>query len=117
MKALAAFLCWQETIRHVPKILRYSLGARIDGLFAEIIETISYAYFSARGERSTHIDRAITKNDTLKFMLYALSELHGISEKQFIDITTKVEEIGKMLYGWKNQIPKENRPANARDGN
>lgn len=106
-------------MRHIPKVLRYSLGARIDGLFAEVIEIISSAYFSTREERGGRIERAIAKNDTLKFMLYALYELHGVSEKQFMDISIKTEEIGKMLYGWKNQTPKENRPANstARSGN
>ena len=51
---------------------------------------------------------AITKNDTLKFMFYALFELKGLDQNNFFLLSEKTEEIGKMLYGWKNQVEKQN---------
>ena len=82
---------------------RYSLGIKIDSLFADIIELVSMAQFSPKEQRVNILSRAITKNDVLKHMLYVLLELNGIEEKYFIELAQKVEEIGRMLYGWKNQ--------------
>lgn len=108
-------MCWQGLVKHIPKTLRYSLALRIEGLFAEMLECISLAYFSSQEYRGAYIGKAIAKNDTLKFMLYALYELRGISMAQFAEVSQKAEEVGKMLYGWKNKLLSENRPAGAPD--
>lgn len=86
---------------------RYSLGVKIDCLFSDLIELVSMAQFCPKEQRANFITRAISKNDCLKFLLYALLELQGIEEKYFIRIAPKIEEVGKMLYGWKNQAEKQ----------
>ncbi len=102
VKMLGLYVEWHEIMsRHIPKGLRYSLGIRIDALFAEVLEGISLAQFSPPEAKSRYLASAIGKNDTLKFMLYALHELRGIDEKKFISLSVKAEEICRMLYGWK----------------
>jgi hypothetical protein len=64
------------------------------------------AQFSPPENRQEILTRAIAKNDCLKSMLYVLFELKGIEEKYFVDLAQKTEEIGKILYGWKNQPQK-----------
>jgi hypothetical protein len=86
---------------------RYSLGVKIDACFSDIIELVSVAQFSVGPARIEALSRAITRNDVLKFLLYALYELQGIEAKHFIDLSSKMEEIGSMLYGWKNQAAKQ----------
>ncbi len=103
MKIINAYLYWNNIIRHIPKIHRYSLGVKIDCLFSDIIELSSMAQFSVQEERTEILIKAIAKNDCLKTMLYVLFELKGIEEKDFIELAQKVEEIGRILYGWKNQ--------------
>lgn len=104
---LALYVEWHQILsRHVLKDLRYSLGVRIDMLFAEVLEGISLAQFSLPGVKAGYLAIAIGKNDTLKFMLYALYELHGIDEKKFVSLSLKTEEIGRMLYGWKMSAEK-----------
>ncbi len=90
-------------------MLRHSIGTRIDGLFAVVIELVSKAMFSPEHQREPHVSEAIGKNDVLKFMLYTLFELKGIKETQFIAVSEAMEEIGKMLFGWKNQLIKQNK--------
>ena len=105
---LALYVEWHTTMsRHVPKDLRYSLAIRIDGLFAQVLEGISLAQFSATDLRARYLTETIGKNDTLKFMLYALRELKGLDEQKFISLAVKTEEIGKMLYGWKSSTEKK----------
>ena len=82
---------------------RYSLGIKIDSGFSDLIELVSMAQFSIKADRVLALSKAITKNDVLKFLLYALHELNGIEMKHFLDLSSKMEEVGMMLYGWKNQ--------------
>ena len=107
-KMLALYVEWHGIMcRHVPKDLRYSLCIRIDGLFAQVLEGISLAQFATIDLRSRYLTDTIGKNDTLKFMLYALHELKGLDEQKFISLAVKTEEIGKMLYGWKTSTEKK----------
>ncbi len=105
---LALYVEWHGIMcRHVPKDLRYSLCIRIDSLFAQVLEEISLAQFSTLNLRTRYLTDAIGKNDTLKFMLYALNELKGIDEQKFISLSVKTEEIGRILYGWKLSTEKK----------
>lgn len=65
------------------------------------------AQFSLPRERSAILARAITRNDVLKTMLYVLLELDSVSDTAFIQLSPQLEEIGRMLYGWKNQAAKQ----------
>lgn len=103
MKIIDAYAYWNNITRHIPKMRRYSLGVRVDCLFTDVIEFVSMAQFSPPEERQKILARAIAKNDCLKSMLYVLFELKGIEEKHFVELAHKIEEIGKILYGWKNQ--------------
>jgi hypothetical protein len=107
-KFLSAYVEWNAITRHIPKIHRYSLGVKIDRLFADIIELVSLAQFSTNKEtRDILLGKAITKNDCLKFMLYVMLEVKGFEEKHFFSLAPKMEEIGRMLFGWKNKKEKE----------
>ncbi len=86
---------------------RYSLGVRIDGLLAEIIELVATAQFSPKEDQATILTKAITRNDVLKTLLYVLLELQGIEEIHFIEMAQRIEEIGRVLYGWKNHAQAE----------
>ena len=105
MKIIDAYGYWNNIIRHIPKMRRYSLGVKIDCLFSDVIELVSMAQFSSE-ERVKILTKAIVKNDCLKLMLYVLFELKGIEEKYFVELAQKIEEVGKILYGWKNQHSK-----------
>lgn len=108
-KLLDTYVCWQNNTKHIPKMLRYSMGVRIDSLFAEIVELIYIATFTSLDKKLPFVNKANTRNDLLKFMLNTLFELNGIKENAFIELSFKMEEIGRMLYGWKMKIEKENQ--------
>lgn len=107
IKILKIYTDWNNIIRHIPKIRRYSIGIKIDNYFIDIVEMVSIAQFSNTQDKTIYITKAIIKNDVLKFLLYTLSELKGIEDKHFLDISLQLEEIGRILYGWKNQSIKQ----------
>jgi hypothetical protein len=109
LNLLEAYVSWQDQTKHIPKMLRYSMGIRIDALFSELVELVSMGIFTGPDKKLPFINKANTRNDVLKFMLMALFELNGLKEEACNDLSYKMEEIGRQLYGWKMRIETENQ--------
>jgi hypothetical protein len=107
----SAYLLWHTYHEKIPKIHRYSLGARIDTLFIEIIESLAAATFLGKEEKLPYVRLSIRKLDTLKVLLLILFETKSLDTKRFIILAEKLEEIGRMLGGWYGQLTKQNSPA------
>ncbi|MEK7631818.1 MAG: four helix bundle protein [Patescibacteria group bacterium] len=95
----------------MPKLHRYSLGIKVDSIFVDIIEAISWASFLPREEKVPVVRLATRKVDTLKVLLMVLWENGSLVEKKYIALSTELEEIGRMLGGWLGQLKKQNSPA------
>lgn len=105
-----AYIIWYGFYQILPKSHRHSLGQRVDALFVEIIESIAIASFLARDEKIPYVRLAIRKIDTLKILIMVLWETKSLDNKKYIDLSLKVDEIGKMLGGWNGQLQKQNSP-------
>lgn len=105
-----AYLLWYEYHKTLPKTHRYTLGQKIDNLFTDAIEAITAASFLTKTEKLPYVKRAIQKMDTLKVFLLILWETKSLTDKKYIALSTKIDEIGKMLGGWNGQLIKQNSP-------
>lgn len=103
-KTLDIYVKWIPETKNLKKIHRYSVGIKIEKIFDDIIEIISEAQFTEKEKQLFLITNASTKIDVLKFMFYVLLEIKEIEYKKCEDFTIQLEEIGRMLYGWKNRI-------------
>ncbi|MFH1246541.1 MAG: four helix bundle protein [Candidatus Liptonbacteria bacterium] len=91
-------------VPHIAKGARYTLGARIENKFLDLLE-LSYAtYFTEREKKPEKIAECILITDTLKFFISVAWEGRIISDKQCEDVAVKLEEIGKMLGGWRKSL-------------
>jgi len=106
----SAYKFWHEFLRRFPKTSRYTLGAKIDGLFVETLEHIVIASFLEKGEKLPFVKRAIVKLDVLKFFLETAWEINSLQQKHYILLSEPLHEVGKMLGGWRNQIIKQTSP-------
>lgn len=68
------------------------------------------ASFTPKAEKIPYVKTAIRKLDTLKVLLMVLWETKSLSDKKYIALSEKLEEIGKMLGGWYGQLMKQNSP-------
>ena len=109
-KTKYAYLVWYEYYQTIPKTHRHSLGQRIDTLFIQIIEALATASFLARQEKLPHVHLAIRKVDVLKILLMILWETKSLDDRKYIALSTKIDEIGKMVGGWNGQLRKQNSP-------
>ena len=97
---------WFEYYKNLPKLHRYSLGQKIDGLFVEIMEAVAVASFLPKEEKLPWLKLAIRKTDTQKVLMMILWETKSLDTKKYIAISIKIEEVGKNLWGWNGQIKK-----------
>lgn len=104
-----AYKLWYGYYGTIPKMHRYTLGARADALFVEIIEAIASASFLSRTEKQPWIRLAIRKLDTLKILLMVLWETSSLDTKKYAALSAPLEEVGKSLGGWSGQVERQNR--------
>lgn len=97
-------MVWMNIVPHITKGARYTLGARIENKFIDLLELSHKAYFTEKDKKSEKISGCILITDTLKFLISVAWEAKLISNKQCGDIALKLEEIGKMLGGWKKSL-------------
>ena len=105
-----AYLLWHEYHSTLPKIHRYTVGARIDELWIEVIEVTALAAFLTRQEKLPYVRLAIRKFDALKILMMILWETKSLDNKKYIALSIPIEEIGKMFGGWSGQLQKQNSP-------
>ncbi len=100
-------MLWHTYIIHFPKIHRYSLGAKIDTLLCEVIQYVSSALFVKKEQKLPYIQKAIQVLDTVKILLRVAHAVKVFETKQYVALSEKLHEIGKMLGGWHNQVVKQ----------
>lgn len=99
------------TSPHMPKGVRYTMGSRIENKFLDLLELSYTAYFIGKEEKAQKIAECIFVLDILKFLLTIAWEGKFLSHKQYEELAVKLNEIGKMFWGWKKSMeapPKKN---------
>lgn len=92
------------TAPHIAKSARYTIGARIENKFLDLLEFAYVAYFTEKERKEGKINECILVTDALKFLISVAWEGKLISDRQYEDIAKKLEEIGRMLGGWKKSL-------------
>lgn len=106
-KVTDAYKVWYNTLPRMPRLTRYSLGEKINGLFIELSEQIFVAGFTTKDQKLPVVKKASFKLDLIKFFMQIAWELKAIETKDFSNISPPLIEIGKMLGGWQKQLIKE----------
>jgi hypothetical protein len=105
-----AYLLWHEYHSKLPKIHQYTVGAKVDTLFVEVMEMVSAAAFLPKQEKLPYVRTAIRKFDTIKLLLLMLWESRSLDTKKYSALSLPVDEIGRMLGGWQGQLAKNSAP-------
>lgn len=87
-------------VPHIPKGARYTIGARIENKFLDILELSYITYFTEKEKKMEKVSECILVLDTLKFLISVAWEGKLVSHKQYEDVALKLDEIGKMFGGW-----------------
>ena len=113
------YLIWMDVSVHIPKSARYTIGARIENKYLDLLELARVAYFTGREETENKIKRisdCIFVLDALKFLVTVAWEAKLLSNKHYENVGLKLEEIGRMLWGWMEGLKNPEKKNRAFDG-
>ncbi len=95
---------WITIHRNIPRTERFGIGLKIDSLFLELLEILRTATYAQIMEKIKILENGLLKIDSLRFFVQILWETRLISNSQFITLGGDIENIGKMVGGWKKGI-------------
>lgn len=116
IKTKTAYSLWFQLLKDFPKIYRYNLGGKIENYFLSLLENIFIAVYLSGDRKSAQLSMAILKLDSLKFFLQLAWENKCLSTIKYSSLSEKLDEIGRMLGGWKKGLETKT-PANERRRN
>lgn len=93
-----------KTVKTFPKGDRYTLGERTLGTTLDILECIINAGGAKREWKLPVIDKALTKLETVKILVRLANDTNCLNETQYIRLSERLQEIGRMLGGWRRSI-------------
>jgi hypothetical protein len=112
VKTRAAYQAWHDNLLHLKRIDRYTIGEKVDDIFTTLLELIYRSSFASdKFEKHSLVSQAIAKSDLLKFFLQISWEHKIITHKTYANLIIAIDEIGKMLGGWKRSLDNKT-PAN-----
>jgi len=104
IKSKDAYKAWLQVLKDFPRVERYGLGSVIDAHFIKFLEKISETSFMSIANKIEGLGTCISKLDTLKFLLQLAWETKLIHTTKYSALSIQIEEIGRMLGGWKRGI-------------
>lgn len=100
-----AYLLWYNFFVNIPRLERYTLGAKIDNLFTEILEIALTAQYTKREDKKIFLEKLSRKLDILKFFITLLWEAKGLDASKYGQLSQKLTMIGRMLGKWLQSLP------------
>jgi len=110
-KEKEAYQSWQVLNRDMPKTERFSLGQKISQLFIQMLEYTFTAAYLPVDKKIILLGKIIPRHDVLKFFVQIAWESKFIPTEKYLDLSQKLEEIGRQLGGWKNGLIQKKTPA------
>lgn len=101
---VAVYKLWDGFRNNISKQSRYTLGAKIDTLFLDTIELLFTASYLNKEQKQPVLQKANGKLDLLKFFLQIAWELKLLDTKKYAELSKSLDEIGRMLGGWRKGI-------------
>ncbi len=104
MKEKEVYQFWLALHKNLPKTERFGIGQKIDQLFIEVLEITFTAVYLPPEQKIIILGKAISRLDILKFFIQLAWENKLIPNEKYIEISNKLEEVGRMLGGWKKGL-------------
>lgn len=86
------------TVHALPRVFRYSLGAKVESLGAEVLDCIVVANHSTK--KGPSLELALLNLERLKIQTRILYDLKGISVRKYEQIAKHCATIERQLAGW-----------------
>ncbi|MFA6006326.1 MAG: four helix bundle protein [Candidatus Paceibacterota bacterium] len=88
----------------MPRLERFGLGATIEKTFLDLLNTLRKAAYADTTHKLPLLEEAIDAVDCLRFFLQLAWETKTISHKHLAIIGEGIEEVGRMIGGWRKGL-------------
>ncbi|MDD5071975.1 MAG: four helix bundle protein, partial [Patescibacteria group bacterium] len=110
IKAKEIYQIWHKNLINLNRLDRCTIGSKIDENFLSFLELIFRASFAHdKFEKLSLVSQATGKNDLLKFLLQIGWEHKIISHNNYGSFILSLDEVGRMLGGWKKSLQEKTR--------
>lgn len=103
-KEKEAYQYWLALHRNFPKTERFGIGNKIEQSFLAVLELTFTAAYLPPDQKIILLTKTITRLDVLKFFVQLAWESKLIPTAKYAELSQKLEEIGRMLGGWKKGL-------------
>ncbi|MFA6534522.1 MAG: four helix bundle protein [Patescibacteria group bacterium] len=103
-KEKEAYQYWQVLHRNFPKVERFGLGQKIDSVFLNLLELTYATSYLPPEQKIVGLGKVIPRLDILKFFIQLAWENKCIHTDKYTELSQKLDEIGRMLGGWKKGL-------------
>lgn len=104
VKAKSAYATWFAIVPGIPKLYRYTLGAKVEDAFLELLEMIFISLYLPPDRKVDKLRFAIAKLDSVKFFVQLAWENRCMSNEKYALLGAALDEVGRMLGGWKKGV-------------
>jgi hypothetical protein len=95
---------WIIVHRDFPKTERFGLGQKIEQSFLDVLEYTFASIYLITEKKILMLSKTIAKLDNLKFFLQLAWESRLIKTEKYVEISSGLEEIGRMLGAWRKGL-------------
>ena len=88
----------------IPKMQRYTLWKRCENVSLSIIDHLIRTSYLQGTERVGILHEISYNVDLLKVLIRLAKDSHTITPKQYLDVQTALQEVGKMIGGWLKSV-------------
>lgn len=104
IKAKTAYSLWLAIFNDFPRIQHQTLARKIDDYFLKLLEVVFTCLYLPPEHKINKLTTAISQLDGVKFFLQLAWENKSISSKKYAALSGQLNEIGRMLGGWKKGL-------------
>ena len=91
-------------LKTFPKQDRYSLGQKSETVLTDILECLLTATGLPKAEKLPYLDKASGKLNILRIYMRLAKDIKAMDNKRYVFFQDSVDEIGRMLGGWKKSV-------------
>jgi len=90
--------------RNFPKTERFGIGQKIEQAFLDVLEFSFTSAYLAPEQKIVSLGKTISRLDVLKFFMQLAWESKLIPNEKYLELSQRLEEIGRMLGGWRKGL-------------
>ena len=102
--AKAGYKTWLIVHRKMARSERFGIGDRIDVLWLDLLDSLRKAAYSSINQKLSALEEALRAVDAVRFFIQIAWESGLMAQSHFISLGKDIEEIGRMVGGWRRGI-------------